>query len=303
MNPYFSVVIPTYNRADLILETLESVFNQTFKDFEIIVVDNGSKDNTLEILKQFEDNNQIQIIRIPENIERARARNEGFKKAKGQYLTLLDSDDFMYEDNLKDAFEFSTKNAFDFFHNYFELVNSKKEVLYSYRYPKPKNHIKALANGNFISCIGVFISKKVYENYFFNENEQVLGSEDWELWLRVISEFKLGVIPKVNNGVRFHKGRSISAYNLESIIERKMYIIDSVFKLDKVIKTFGKYKQEMISSSYVFAAIIANENKLYKAAKKYLKKALKLNSKLILDPRFVWVFIRTNFKLSKKYQN
>src|SRR5437763_896094 len=105
-SPFFSVVIPTYNRAEFILNTLNTVFAQSFEDFEVIVVDDCSTDNTVELLAPLIETNKIIFVQHDKNYERAKARNTGAKLAKGKYLTYLDSDDFMYSDNLKDAYDF-----------------------------------------------------------------------------------------------------------------------------------------------------------------------------------------------------
>ncbi len=302
--PLFSIVIPSYNREDLIMETLESVFQQTCKDYEIIVVDNASTDNTVERLQPLVDEGRIRLMVNSENIERASARNVGFKAANGKFVTLLDSDDFMYSNNLASAADFIARNPdCHFFHNYYELVNDEKKLLNSYRYPPESKQLKRLAMGNFISCIGVFLSQEVLSKYLFNEDPKILGSEDWELWVRIRAEYRLGVIPEVNNGVRFHTGRSISSYNLTEVVKRKEYIIEGLLKNEMVNKTFGQFENDMRAAVYVFAATSANESGLFEEAKKYLKTALKLKSKLILDPHFMRVAQIANFKLSKKYFN
>lgn len=298
--PFFSIIIPTYNRADLIFDTLQTIFHQSYPNYEVIVVDNASTDNTIELLSPFESEGKIRLIRNERNLERSRARNVGFKNAKGDFLTLLDSDDFMYPSNLQEAAEFVSNNPIiHFFHNYYELVDAEKKPLYQYRFPHPSKQIKALAEGNFISCIGVFLSKEVYSNYQFNDDEKVLGSEDWELWIRIRSDYELGVIPKINNGIRHHAQRSISAYDIDSIVERKEYIIEQLFKDESVERVFGKYKNLMHASAYVFAGISANQANQFKKAEELLKKALGIYPKLLLKPRFLRAAQIANFKLDK----
>src|SRR6476469_5153496 len=86
--PFFSVVIPTYNRAAFIKATLQSVLSQTYPNFEIIVVDNCSTDNTDQVLDSFIRAGQIKFIKHEQNFERARSRNTGMKAARGDFLTL-----------------------------------------------------------------------------------------------------------------------------------------------------------------------------------------------------------------------
>ena len=88
--PAVSVVVPTYNRASRLGETLRSVVNQTYQDFELIVVDDGSTDDTSKMIQSFPD---VRYVFIKENRGVSRARNEGLAYAKGRYICFLDSDD------------------------------------------------------------------------------------------------------------------------------------------------------------------------------------------------------------------
>ena len=94
----FSIIIPTYNRASLIKETINSVLLQDYPNFEIIIVDDGSTDDTENIVKSIEDS-RINYHKKT-NAERGAARNFGIKLAKGEYITFLDSDDILYVNHL-----------------------------------------------------------------------------------------------------------------------------------------------------------------------------------------------------------
>src|SRR5690554_3777960 len=123
-NPYFSVIIPSYNRRNFIGETINSVLSQTFKDFEIIVVDDGSTDNTkLYIEETF--NEKVRIISIP-NSERGKARNTGTENARGEYMYYLDSDDILYPNHLQQAFAFiESKDNPEWIFQEYEFLNKK----------------------------------------------------------------------------------------------------------------------------------------------------------------------------------
>src|SRR5690349_11805158 len=104
MAPNFSIVIPTYNRAELIPLTLNSVIEQTFFDFEIIVVDDGSTDDTEKSINAYLEDKRISYYKI-KNSERGAARNYGVSKSKGEYITFLDSDDIFLPWHLSTAAE------------------------------------------------------------------------------------------------------------------------------------------------------------------------------------------------------
>src|SRR5688572_20249153 len=105
-NPFFSVIVPTYNREALIKATLNSVLAQSFIDFEIIVVDDGGKDNTEYVVKELK-NPALRYFK-KENSERGAARNFGIDQARGYYITFLDSDDILYPFHLQEAYAFLT---------------------------------------------------------------------------------------------------------------------------------------------------------------------------------------------------
>src|ERR1041385_8837544 len=164
--PFFSVVIPTYNRADFIDKTLRSVLAQTYAHREIIVVDNCSTDNTAELLARA---GQIRFIRHERNYERSRSRNTGMEAARGDFLTLLDSDDLMYPTCLEDAATFALDNpTVKLFQSLAEVVDESGEVVYRMPYPPLKDRLKAISEGNFMSCIGDFPRREIYQAYRFD---------------------------------------------------------------------------------------------------------------------------------------
>jgi len=104
LNPFFSIIIPVYNRAYILSKAIESCLNQTFKDFELIIVDDCSSDNSVEVAKSFKDD-RINIIVNSTNQERCVTRNNGIKAAKGKYICFLDSDDYFLESHLSEVYQ------------------------------------------------------------------------------------------------------------------------------------------------------------------------------------------------------
>lgn len=286
-NILFSVVIPTYNRADLISETLDSVFSQTYKNFEILVIDNCSTDNTEELLKPLVNENKIIYIRNEKNFERAYSRNVGLKHAKGDFLTLLDSDDFMYENALSDAFSYIQANPeIKVFHNKYEVVNNERQSIYKMPYTPLKNQYKALCSGNFLSAIGGFINREIYTKFTFNTDIKMIGAEDYEFWLQILARYKLGRIDKINSGLREHPTRTvnINAYDQLDYQCNKMV---SLIKSDALLsEKFGPYVGRL-KSAYNLQEIIVNK-KNYPITKKsfILLKAIKNDFSVIFTKRF-----------------
>lgn len=109
-NPYFSIVIPTYNRAEQLKFCLESLVKQTFTSFEVLVCDDGSTDNTDEIIKQFTDKLNLTYLWEPNSGGPAKPRNNGIERSNGDWICLLDSDDWWFENKLELVYEYSKKN-------------------------------------------------------------------------------------------------------------------------------------------------------------------------------------------------
>lgn len=187
-----SVVIPTYNRAKTLKRALDSVFAQTFKPFEVIVVDDGSTDLTSKLLDEYSD--RVKVI-YQKNSGVSSARNIGVKNSTGDWIALLDSDDSWKRDKLKKQIEFHRENL-DVKISQTDEFWSRDGVLVNYpkKYKKPFGDI--FLNSIYqmvITPSSSLISREVFERVgFFDENFEVC--EDYEFWLRATREFRVGLI-------------------------------------------------------------------------------------------------------------
>jgi glycosyltransferase involved in cell wall biosynthesis len=299
--PFFSVVIPTYNRAAFIEATLESVLKQTYPHYEIIVVDNASTDNTEELLQPYIQSGRIKFIRHDQNYERARSRNTGMAAARGDFVTLLDSDDFMYADNLADAAEYARAHPeMKCFHNLYEYVDSSRNVLRGVVMPTLDDQLNAIAEGNFMSCIGDFIHRDIYQHYQFDTAENLTGGEDWDFWLRVLADHKVGRIEKVNSGVLQHEGRSVNNQNLEKTRAGVEYLCAKLAGDPHLKEVYRPYLKRIQANSVLYMAILANGSGLFDESRRFVKEALKKDPGLIVNGRFWRVARRAWLKLQPK---
>lgn len=190
MNPIFSVIIPLYNREALIDKAIKSVLNQTFKDFELIIVDDCSTDGSFEWVKRFTDE-RIILLKHEKNLGAAGARNTGIKNAKGKYISLLDSDDYYDLDFLRQTFEIisTTKPTIGFMWTGYILKNDNKynESIWipkfiNNTYETFLNELKVGTNA------GITVKREVFEVCsFFNQNLQ--AAEDTEFFLRISKKY------------------------------------------------------------------------------------------------------------------
>jgi glycosyltransferase involved in cell wall biosynthesis len=299
-SPVFSVVIPTYNRENFILKTLNTVFNQTYPHYEILVVDNCSTDRTAEILQPLIEAGKIRFIQHDQNYERARSRNTGMDNATGDFVTLLDSDDLMYPTNLEDAARFiETHPDIKFFQNLYQLVDGDNNVLYNFDFPKIKDQLKEITSGNFVSCIGVFIHRDIYQHYRFDTNPLLTSAEDWEYWLRVAADFKIGRIEKINNGIVHHGERSVKHLDLEPLRRRLSYIVEKMRNDPHLSQVYGKYLKRLEVYSLIYMATVANSNHQYKDALKILREAVAKDWMVATSTKFMRVLRVALLKIDK----
>jgi len=297
-HPFFSVVIPTYNRAGFIEQTLQTVLRQTYQHYEIIVVDDCSTDHTVALLQPYVRAGQLTLIKNERNCERAVSRNTGMDAARGDFLTFLDSDDFMYPDNLAAAADYARAHPnMKCFHNLFEYVNAEHEVVYRPPFPSLDNPFKAIANGNFMSCIGNFIQREIYQQYRFDPHADLVAQEDWDFWLRVLADYPVGRIEQVNSGVLQHEGRSVSTQNLESLQAGLDYISRKLSGDPHLAAVYRPYLKRFRANSLVHLAITSNLGALYARGLQYLIAAARTDASLLFSPRFIRVLQIALFRL------
>lgn len=269
----FSIVIPTFNRAGFIETALRSALNQDYSHYEIIVVDDGSTDNTEQIVKGIEDS-KISYYKIP-NSERGAARNFGASKAKGHYLNFFDSDDILYPKHLETALQVvKTHQAPELFHLGYNIVNTEGKLI------KTVNNLSGnigellARKGNFLSCNGVFVRKDIFDQHKFVENRVLAGSEDFELWARLSSKYHVQISNTVTSSIINHDERSVLNINKEKITARIYLLIDCITSNKDFIDRHGKYRFKLVSNSLSYLALHLAMAGHKKAAFKNLRKSM-----------------------------
>ena len=286
--PTFAVVIPTYNRATRLRNTLETVFHQEEPPKEIIVVDDCSTDETAGIMAELvQTHTNLRYFRHEENLERAASRNRGMTNATADYVTFLDSDDLMYPRNLREAGDFVLETGALFFHNLYEMVDETGRRLKSGPAPRLSSQIRALAVGNFLACIGTFMHRDIYTEYRFDAQRLLAGSEDWDFWLRVGADHPIDRIPTTNSAIVQHEGRTMLNQDVAVATRRVHYILDKIDLDPHLSSVYGPYRSLMRASRMVFLAGFANDNRDSKAALRFLRRALVERPTMFLSPRFV----------------
>jgi len=182
-----SVIIPTYNRAHMVGHAIQSVLDQTYQDFEIVVVDDASKDNTEEVVKSFNDK-RVRYIKHERNEGVAAARNTGIKATKSKYVAFQDSDDEWLPEKLEKqmvGFRTASSNIGVVYTAFLRIEGDKETYIPSPEStPKEGDIYDSLVRGNFVATPAAVVKRECFAKAgMFDEGIPCL--EDWELWLRI----------------------------------------------------------------------------------------------------------------------
>ncbi|MDZ7606957.1 MAG: glycosyltransferase [Cyclobacteriaceae bacterium] len=166
------------------------------------------------------------------------ARNFGILQAAGDYITFLDSDDELYPHYLDEALTLIKQyNRPEWFHIAYEIRDEAGRVLRK-EHRRKGNINQSLITGNHLSCIGVFVKKDILEQHQFNEDPDIIGSEDYLLWLKLASLFPLRYSNRISAYVVQHRGRSVINFNQHQLIRRIKKSIEIV-NADADIRNFS----------------------------------------------------------------
>lgn len=217
---FFSFVIPTYNRGHFVADAISSILRQPFPSVEVIVVDDGSTDNTRSVVQNLTDQ-RIQLISIA-NSERGAARNNGLSHVTGRYVNYFDSDDIFSAD-LTDI------------HQQLIQCNMPPVAFGSVRtetgkvvLPRYAGFGKSLLHNNFLACGSVFLRDDIAQRFQFSEVRALSGTEDWELWLRVSAACEFLDLRTTIFTQREHGGRSLNVNNANLVEARELSFYDHI---------------------------------------------------------------------------
>jgi glycosyltransferase involved in cell wall biosynthesis len=275
--PLVSVIVPTYNYAEFIGEAIKSVLDQTIQDFEILVIDDGSTDNTKEVVLSFGDKVRYfyQSQQGP-----AKARNKGIVESKGEYIAFLDADDVwlpsklekqvnLFRSNPKLGMVVTDNFLFDDAGIYREYVNKKGYLITG-------DVVANIFINSGVVTPTVMVRREVFDKVgLFEENLYI--AEDDNMWIRIAAEYDVDIVDESLAKIRDHRGRTmrVSDKLIESV-EKNIELLSSKYgpKVASRIKPLAAKKYNQIYFSQGYGQF---ENGNYRQARAYFRKALKVN--------------------------
>lgn len=267
--PTVSVIIPTYNRARLLPRAINSVLNQTYRDFELIVVDDASADNTIEVVKQFQEkDDRIKYLKHSEHKGGSGARNTGIKASAGEYIGLLDDDDEWLPGKLEkqmNKLENSSLKVGVVYSGFF-YVSEKNGKIVSEVIPLLRGEVYAnLLKSCILGSPTPLIKKKCFQKVGFFD-ETLPSCQDWDMWIRLSKYYDFDFVPDILAKHHVHGGQISVDLNAKIVAREKL---------------IEKYLVDLSKNSQAFSAVLKRLGILYFLAgnqgkgRKYFLKSIK----------------------------
>jgi glycosyltransferase involved in cell wall biosynthesis len=282
----FSVVIPTYNRADKLKRALISLKSQSWQEFEVIVCDDGSTDDTKSVVASFEKDLDIKYIYSNNSGGPARPRNLGIHKAQYNWICFLDSDDWWYKDKLAEM-----RNAIqnfplsDVYYHDFDVYSGSEDTScgkFSSRDLGEKPYIELLVYGNGIVNSSAVVKKQnIFNIGGIDENENLISMEDHDLWIQLAKAgAKFTYIQKSLGGYWINDNDNITDNDLRGLICRETLY-------NKYINMLPPQDKKLFIQSYnLHLACVALDNKDF-------QKSLSITFYILRNPCSFRLFFRT----------
>ena len=270
-NPRISIVLPTYNRGTLIIRAIRSILYQTLGDFELIIIDDGSTDNTKILIDEFiKKDDRIKYI-YQDNKGEAAARNKGLENAKGEFIAFIDSDDEWLPDKLEkqvELFFHSTYKNLGFVGCYGFIVKDNEPIEGYYKLPNYRGNIleKILESCFILSPNSILVKKEAILDKKFDENIKV--GPDWDMWIQIAQEYSFDFVPEPLFKYYVHSNNISKTTNNPKIIKDQEYILKKHENLYQKHRRSYSIRLRQLGTLY----LLAGEKK---EASKYLIKSIK----------------------------
>lgn len=230
-----SVIVPTYNRANVLKKSIDSILKQTYADFELIIVDDGSSDNTEQIVKQYDDLRIRYVYNDTIQHGPSIARNIGIRESRGEYIAFNDSDDEWNKEKLEKEYNYLLENNGSIV---FCMMGKEKQLIPPARFEQKHVNLENILSGSFTGTPAILGKRECFEENQFDE--LMSCNEDWELLIRLINQEVVLYLRDYLVNISVTEG-SVSS-DVNKAISSMNYIMDK--HADKY-KKYGKSKKKL----------------------------------------------------------
>ncbi len=286
--PFFSIIVPTYNRSAHLNKAIDSILAQAYGDFEIIVVDDGSTDNTQEIISDYQKKDRRVRYFFKQNEERSIARNYGIGKSSGNYVSFLDSDDILYPNHLNVASSLLKRNNFpEVGHLGFKHIDSLNNTI-SVRDDLDESFKAELIHENILHGNAIFIRCDIAKQVNFIQSPYAIVSEDWYVWLRLAARYKFYFDNTITTAVVQHDERSLMNLDPDKLIKSTDVIVESLNKDGPFLAAYRSKVNYHYANHYtLLTLVLALTKKRRLDTIKYLIRAVKYDPTVVFRKRFL----------------
>ena len=252
MNDLVSIVIPTYNSAKYITETIQSVQKQTHHNWEMIVVDDCSSDNTVDIIKEIiAKDNRIQLHKLKSNSGPAFARNKGIEHVKGKYMTFLDADDIWFNDFIENSIKTITETRIHFVFSSYKRSDETLSFIYSDFIVPQKVTYTDILKTNSISCLTAFIDIEVLGK---KSMPLIQKRQDMGLWLQYLKEipFAYGI----------QEPKAIYRIRKDSLSRKKGNLVKYQWQFYRTIEKLNVVKSMYYMAQWMVRGVLKYRNSI-----------------------------------------
>lgn len=246
-----SVIIPNYNRAKVISRAIESVLDQTFSDFELIVVDDCSTDNSMQVISLIQDK-RIKVFQLKENSGAAAARNYGIKQSSGDFISFLDSDDYFEPRFLEVTYEMFAKTGPSVGFMWTGLrYHLEDDIIEMSWQPERKNnpYLTFLNERSIGTGSGLTLKKEVFEQCG-NFKENLKAAEDTEFFLRITKSFNYCFTKEILINIEKIGGDRMSKNYKNIGLAYNLFIVDHLSEIDKDKELQMKFYYKLMWLNY-----------------------------------------------------
>lgn len=305
--PLVSVLIPVYNVEKYVKAAIESIQNQTYNNLEIIVIDDGSKDNTFEIVKELSKNDsRIRLYKNETNIKIVKTLNYALSLARGEYIARMDGDDISELDRIERKIDFLKENTdIDLVGCSLISIDSNGGVIKKIRKLQDFNLIrKTLRYTSPISHIWV-CKKTVYDK--LNGYRELSGAEDYDFILRLISTGMKAVNIADYYGYKVRIDREGNTVSSTGLLQKKLH--EKIYQMyrqriskgaDEIDRVYPIVINKMFNKLYMYSCANFNEARLLYVERRFIKMLYKISLSLVSPHQIHAYYLRVSYKLKLK---
>jgi glycosyltransferase involved in cell wall biosynthesis len=297
--PKVSVVIPTYNGAKFLREAVESVLAQTYRDIDIIIVDDGSTDNTAELVAGMKDP-RIRYI-FHENRGVAAARNTGILASQAEYIVWQDSDNILFADAIEKHVAFMDKHPeVGFSHGQFFTIDEDGRPL---RKGRPRGPKKTFIRDGMEELTHLLLGDRTIGLFFMIRrsalddvglfNPKLRMSEDWEIWIRLAKKYAVGHVAEPLAKVRMHNNSMTALSKVEVVRDAHESVLKSVLADSVLGPIYRPLRRKMYFGFYCLCAREAAFTGHKGYGLRYILKAIQSSPKMVFEKKGVSLLTRS----------